>query len=150
MVPVARARSGGPLDLRRGPARRRTAPPTATTGCCPPASAAPPPRGRRGRRAARRGGPAGPGGGTPPAHAGRGRGRGREGGGPRGGVPGGTGAGGGGSGGAWLAFSGAGVAVSAMLYEPQVLLPELARAFDVSPAASTLAISAATAGLAVG
>ena len=37
-----------------------------------------------------------------------------------------------------------------MLYEPQVLLPELARSFDVSSAAATLAISTATAGLAVG
>jgi MFS transporter, YNFM family, putative membrane transport protein len=49
-----------------------------------------------------------------------------------------------------MAIFAAGVAVFAMLYEPQVLLPELARAFDVSPAASTLAISGATAGLAVG
>jgi YNFM family putative membrane transporter len=44
----------------------------------------------------------------------------------------------------------AGVAVFAMLYETQVLLPELARSFRVSSAASTLAVSGATAGLAVG
>jgi len=44
----------------------------------------------------------------------------------------------------------AGVAVFAMLYEPQALLPELSRSFTVSPAASTLAISVSTAALAVG
>ncbi len=44
----------------------------------------------------------------------------------------------------------AGVAVFAMLYEPQALLPELSRSFAVSPAASTLAISVSTAALAVG
>ena len=49
-----------------------------------------------------------------------------------------------------LAIFASGIAVFAMLYEPQVLLPELARAFGVSSAASTLAISGATAGLAVG
>jgi YNFM family putative membrane transporter len=43
-----------------------------------------------------------------------------------------------------------GVAVFAMLYEPQVLLPELSRDFGVSPAASTLSVSVSTAGLAVG
>jgi YNFM family putative membrane transporter len=49
-----------------------------------------------------------------------------------------------------LAIFLAGVAVFAMLYETQVLLPELARSFGVSSAASTLAVSGATAGLAVG
>lgn len=44
----------------------------------------------------------------------------------------------------------AGLATFAMLYEPQVLLPELTRSFGVSPAAATLAVSVATAGLAVG
>ena len=44
----------------------------------------------------------------------------------------------------------AGLAVFAMLYEPQALLPELTRAFAVSPGQSTLAISVATAALAVG
>jgi MFS transporter, YNFM family, putative membrane transport protein len=44
----------------------------------------------------------------------------------------------------------AGVAVFAMLYVPQVALPELARAFAVSPAAATLSVSVATAGLALG
>ena len=44
----------------------------------------------------------------------------------------------------------AGVAVFAMLYEPQALLPELTRAFDVGPAASTLSISVSTGALAVG
>ncbi|WP_369137886.1 MFS transporter [Modestobacter versicolor] len=44
----------------------------------------------------------------------------------------------------------AGVAVFATLYAPQALLPELSRAFDVTPAASTLAISIGTAALAVG
>ncbi|SEO94847.1 MFS transporter [Trujillonella endophytica] len=44
----------------------------------------------------------------------------------------------------------AGLAVFAMLYEPQVLLPELTRAFGVSPGAATLAVSVATAGLALG
>jgi YNFM family putative membrane transporter len=44
----------------------------------------------------------------------------------------------------------AGIAVFALLYVPQVLLPELSRAFAVSSAASTLAVSVATAGLAVG
>lgn len=49
-----------------------------------------------------------------------------------------------------LAIFLAGVAVFAMLYLPQALLPELTRAFDVSPVASTLAISVSTAGLALG
>src|SRR4051812_3526760 len=49
-----------------------------------------------------------------------------------------------------LAIFLAGVAVFAMLYETQVLLPELARSFGVSSAAATLSVSAATAGLAVG
>ena len=49
-----------------------------------------------------------------------------------------------------LAIFLAGIAVFAMLYVPQVLLPELARSFDVTAAASTLAVSVATAGLAVG
>lgn len=49
-----------------------------------------------------------------------------------------------------LAIFVAGIAVFAMLYEPQALLPELSRAFDVSPAASTLAISVSTVFLAVG
>jgi MFS transporter, YNFM family, putative membrane transport protein len=44
----------------------------------------------------------------------------------------------------------AGLAVFATLYAPQAVLPELARAFAVSPAASTLAISISTAALAVG
>ncbi|MGY1745989.1 MFS transporter [Blastococcus sp. SYSU D00695] len=44
----------------------------------------------------------------------------------------------------------AGLAVFALLYEPQVLLPELTRAFGVSPAGATLAVSVATGGLAVG
>ncbi|KQS69402.1 MFS transporter [Modestobacter sp. Leaf380] len=44
----------------------------------------------------------------------------------------------------------AGVATFAMLYEPQALLPELARAFDVTPAGSTLSISVATVALAIG
>jgi len=44
----------------------------------------------------------------------------------------------------------AGLATFAMLYEPQALLPELARAFDVGPAASTLSISVSTVSLAVG
>ena len=44
----------------------------------------------------------------------------------------------------------AGIAVFATLYAPQALLPELARAFEVSPAASTLAISISTGALAVG
>jgi YNFM family putative membrane transporter len=44
----------------------------------------------------------------------------------------------------------AGLAVFATLYAPQALLPELSRAFDVSPAASTLAISISTGALAVG
>ncbi|MCU1614796.1 MAG: major facilitator superfamily 1, partial [Frankiales bacterium] len=43
-----------------------------------------------------------------------------------------------------------GLAVFAMLYVPQVLLPELTRAFHVSAAAATLAVSVATGGLAVG
>ena len=43
-----------------------------------------------------------------------------------------------------------GLAVFAMLYEPQVLLPELTRSFAVSPGAATLAVSVATAGLALG
>jgi MFS transporter, YNFM family, putative membrane transport protein len=51
---------------------------------------------------------------------------------------------------ATLAIFLAGVAVFAMLYLPQVLLPELTRVFAVSPAASTLAVSVATAGLAAG
>jgi MFS transporter, YNFM family, putative membrane transport protein len=49
-----------------------------------------------------------------------------------------------------LAMFVAGVAVFAMLYETQVLLPSLARAFAVSSAAATLSISVATAGLAAG
>ncbi len=49
-----------------------------------------------------------------------------------------------------LAIFLAGVAVFAMLYEPQALLPELTRAFGVSPAGATLAISVSTAGLALG
>ena len=49
-----------------------------------------------------------------------------------------------------LAIFLAGVAVFAMLYETQVLLPELASAFGATSAASTLAVSGATAGLAVG
>jgi MFS transporter, YNFM family, putative membrane transport protein len=44
----------------------------------------------------------------------------------------------------------AGVAVFATLYAPQPLLPELARAFGVSPASSTLAVSITTGALAVG
>jgi len=44
----------------------------------------------------------------------------------------------------------AGIAVFVSLYAPQALLPELARSFDVSPAASTLAISVGTGALAVG
>jgi YNFM family putative membrane transporter len=44
----------------------------------------------------------------------------------------------------------AGVAVFATLYAPQALLPELTRAFGVSPASSTLAISISTGALAVG
>ncbi|MGY1733487.1 MFS transporter [Geodermatophilus sp. SYSU D01045] len=44
----------------------------------------------------------------------------------------------------------AGVAVFAVLYAPQALLPELTRAFAVSPAAATLSVSVATAGLALG
>jgi MFS transporter, YNFM family, putative membrane transport protein len=44
----------------------------------------------------------------------------------------------------------AGLAVFATLYAPQAALPELTRAFDVSPAAATLAISVSTASLAVG
>ena len=43
-----------------------------------------------------------------------------------------------------------GIAVFATLYAPQALLPELTRAFEVSPAASTLAISVSTGALAVG
>ena len=38
----------------------------------------------------------------------------------------------------------------AVLYAPQALLPELTRAFGVSPTAATLTVSAATAGLALG
>jgi len=49
-----------------------------------------------------------------------------------------------------LAIFLSGIAVFAMLYVPQVLLPELSRAFRVSSAAATLAVSVATAGLAVG
>jgi YNFM family putative membrane transporter len=49
-----------------------------------------------------------------------------------------------------LAIFLSGVAVFAMLYVPQVLLPELTRAFGVSSAVATLAVSVATAGLAVG
>src|SRR3954471_1959773 len=49
-----------------------------------------------------------------------------------------------------LAIFLAGVAVFAMLYETQVLLPELAQSFGVSSAAWTRAVSGATAGLAVG
>jgi YNFM family putative membrane transporter len=49
-----------------------------------------------------------------------------------------------------LAIFLAGIAVFAMLYLPQVLLPELSRSFGISPAASTLAVSVATGGLAAG
>src|SRR4051794_41957712 len=49
-----------------------------------------------------------------------------------------------------LAIFLAGIAVFAMLYETQVLLPELARSFGVSSAAATLSVSAATAGVSVG
>lgn len=49
-----------------------------------------------------------------------------------------------------LAIFLSGIAVFAMLYLPQALLPELTRAFGVSPVASTLAISVSTAGLALG
>ena len=49
-----------------------------------------------------------------------------------------------------LAIFLSGVAVFAMLYLPQALLPELTRAFGVSPVASTLAISVSTGGLALG
>ena len=49
-----------------------------------------------------------------------------------------------------LAIFLAGIAVFAMLYVPQVLLPELARAFGISSAQSTLAVSVSTASLAVG
>ena len=49
-----------------------------------------------------------------------------------------------------LAIFLSGIAVFAMLYVPQVLLPELTRAFAVSPASATLSVSVATAGLAVG
>src|SRR4051794_32717979 len=49
-----------------------------------------------------------------------------------------------------LAIFLAGVAVFAMLYATQVLLPELARSFGVSSAAATLSVSGATAGLSVG
>ena len=49
-----------------------------------------------------------------------------------------------------LAIFLSGIAVFAMLYLPQALLPELTRAFGVSPLASTLAISVSTAGLALG
>jgi YNFM family putative membrane transporter len=49
-----------------------------------------------------------------------------------------------------LAIFLSGIAVFAMLYVPQVLLPELSRAFRVSSASATLAVSVATAGLAVG
>jgi YNFM family putative membrane transporter len=44
----------------------------------------------------------------------------------------------------------AGLAVFATLYAPQALLPELSRAFHVSPASSTLAVSISTGALAVG
>ena len=44
----------------------------------------------------------------------------------------------------------AGLAVFALLYAPQALLPELTRAFGVTPAAATLSVSAATVGLALG
>jgi YNFM family putative membrane transporter len=49
-----------------------------------------------------------------------------------------------------LAIFLSGIAVFAMLYVPQVLLPAFTRAFAVSPASATLAVSVATAGLAVG
>jgi YNFM family putative membrane transporter len=49
-----------------------------------------------------------------------------------------------------LAIFLSGIAVFAMLYVPQVLLPELSRAFRISSASATLAVSVATAGLAVG
>lgn len=44
----------------------------------------------------------------------------------------------------------AGVAVFALLYSPQPLLPELTTVFAVSPAAATLSVSLTTLGLAVG
>ncbi|MGY1650512.1 MFS transporter [Geodermatophilus sp. SYSU D01119] len=44
----------------------------------------------------------------------------------------------------------AGLAVFAVLYAPQALLPELTRAFGVTPTAATLSVSAATVGLALG
>jgi len=49
----------------------------------------------------------------------------------------------------WALFL-AGVAVFALLYAPQPLLPQLATDYAVSPARATLAVSAATAALAVG
>ena len=49
-----------------------------------------------------------------------------------------------------LAIFLSGIAVFAMLYLPQALLPELTRAFGVSPVASTHANSVSTAGLALG
>lgn len=49
-----------------------------------------------------------------------------------------------------LALFLAGVAVFALLYSTQPLLPELSRRFDVSPAASTLSVSLTTLTLAVG
>jgi YNFM family putative membrane transporter len=43
----------------------------------------------------------------------------------------------------------AGIATFVLLYDTQALLPDFARAFHVSPAASTLAVSATTVGLAL-
>jgi YNFM family putative membrane transporter len=48
-----------------------------------------------------------------------------------------------------VALFAAGVATFALLYSTQALLPELARAFSVSPAQSTLSLSVATVGLGV-
>src|ERR1700753_1208331 len=48
-----------------------------------------------------------------------------------------------------VALCAAGVATFALLYSTQALLPELARAFSVSAAGSTLSLSLATAGLGV-
>ncbi|MGH3094589.1 MAG: MFS transporter, partial [Streptosporangiales bacterium] len=48
-----------------------------------------------------------------------------------------------------IALLGATIATFALLYVPQAVLPQLADEFDVSPGASTLVISTATAGVAV-
>ncbi|MGY1742884.1 MULTISPECIES: MFS transporter [unclassified Blastococcus] len=69
---------------------------------------------------------------------------------PAGGLPEGHRAGSRGQRRASLAVFLAGLAVFAMLYEPQVLLPELTRSFGVTPGAATLAVSISTAGLALG